>query len=270
MGNLSLVGNVHSDPFSPPDPFSPAMIPDEAMNSSSEMGKRRGQRARRSEILAVTRWLLASETQENFNVRRIAEESRLTVQTIYNNFGSRHELLASAINEHTMSLDCRAYSLSSSPVMFLNLGKLYYRCATETPAFLREIVTAAFSRRWPLMGLLQPFSTRHKATFFRHMAERGLLRGNVTPETLATQITRINTIGVYDWSQHDDARHMYRQITDGVALLLMGAVRREASSEIEAWLAAEKKELLGTSVEPYDEIFLASKSLSRTEGGSHS
>ncbi|WP_167854732.1 TetR/AcrR family transcriptional regulator [Mangrovimicrobium sediminis] len=223
-----------------PDPFLPMLSTpshEPECPASAEAGN---QRSRRASILAMTRKLLASSTQKGLTVREIAAACGTSVQTIHNNFGSRHALLACAINEHTTALDRNAFSATPGPAMFLNIGKLYHQCAVETPAFLHEMVTAAFSDKWQLMPLLQPHSTRHKATFIRHMSEQRLLRDYVDPERLASQITRINTISIFDWSQHGDTDELHSQIMDGVTLLLLGALRKEFVPSVEAWLAAER------------------------------
>src|SRR5207237_436911 len=100
---------------------------------------------RRADILAVTRRSIADYGHERFTVRSVSEECAITVQTIYNSFGSRQQLLVRALNEHTCLMENTAASLTSGGNLFLALANLYYRCALETPAFLREIVTAAFA-----------------------------------------------------------------------------------------------------------------------------
>lgn len=222
-----------------PDPFSPFVQPLVRDIPGPALLEGGSQRARRSNVLAMTRRMLASNTQRQLTVREIAAACGTSVQTIHNNFGSRHELLASAINEHTTVLDRRAYAITPGPAMFLSLGELYCQCAIETPEFLHEMVTAAFSGKWKLMSLLQPHSTRDKATFIRHMSEQHLLRDCVDPERLASQITRINTISIFDWSQHGDTGELRRQIIDGIMLLLLGALRKEHVEAVEAWLADE-------------------------------
>ncbi len=214
-----------------PDPYTPYLISGSASGIKLEDVNK--QRLRRAKVLACTRKLLAREGFKNLCVQRVAQESELTVQTIHNNFGARHELLATAINEHTLSMDRCAFDASPGAVTFLVLAEQYHRCAIETPEFLREMVLSAFSPKWPIMDLLQPYSTRNKANLFRSMQNDNLLRGFVDPEMLAFQVTRINTICVYDWADHQDSEQLLRQLVSGVGLLLLGALRPSSVAEVE-------------------------------------
>lgn len=219
-----------------PHPFEPSIVFSHSAVKVDANLPRQRQRSQRAKVLAETRRLLAEKSLNHFCVRRVADECALTVQTIHNNFGARHELLASAINEHTMLMDRSAHDHSTPATMFLSLGKLYYQCALETPDFLYEMVTAAFSSKWPIMELLQPYSTKNKANFLHAMAGKKLLRRFVDPEMLANQITRLNTICVYDWSHHKNSAELFKQLSSGIGLLLLGALHESAAPEIEQWL----------------------------------
>lgn len=229
-------GASHRGSLFLPNPFDPAFPSSSRGGCDGNRLIQRNQRYRRARILAETRRLLAEDTLKNFNVQRVSEQSDVTVQTIYNNFGSRHELLSSAVNEHTMLMDRSAQKSSASAITFLNLGKLYYQCAIATPSFLREMVTAAFSPKWPMMDALQAYSTKHKAGLLRSMENGELLKSFVDPGALAHQITRVNTICVYGWSYHGDSLELFKQLSSGIGLLLLGALRPPFTGEVEKWL----------------------------------
>jgi AcrR family transcriptional regulator len=218
------------DPAVFPNPFKPIMA---AGEDSMQRPSLKNQRTRRAAILAATRRLLA-EGPEQFTLRRVSEECEVTVQTIRNSFGRREECLASALNEHTTAIWQALGSVSSGPMVFLDLAQMYYHCARATPGFLRGMVTAAMSNNPPLAAL-QRHGVLIKIDYLRDMARHELLRPGVDTEALAAQITRLNTIMMFEWAIHGDAEELRNQMVTGNRLLLLGAVRSRSAGELEDW-----------------------------------
>jgi AcrR family transcriptional regulator len=180
--------------------------------------------ARRAHILAATRRSIADDGFERFTVRSVSQACAVTVQTIYNSFGNRQQLLVRALNEHTVLMDDTAAALSPGAGVFMELAELYYRCALETPAFLREIVTAAFATQERLAAM-QRYSIQSKISLLQNLPKDDFLSSLVDIGVLATQITRVNSFAVYDWSQHGNANELRKQIVQGNRLLLLGVLR---------------------------------------------
>jgi AcrR family transcriptional regulator len=213
-----------------PNPFKPIMA---AGDGAVHRASLKHQRTRRAAILAATRRLLA-EGPDQFTLKRVAEECEVTVQTIRNSFGRREECLASALNEHTTAIWQALGSVSSGPMVFLDLAQMYYHCACATPGFLRGMVTAAISNDAPLAAL-QRHGALIKIDYLQDMARRELLRPGVDTEALAAQITRLNTFMMYEWAINGDAEELRHQMITGNRLLLLGAVRSQSAGALEDW-----------------------------------
>jgi AcrR family transcriptional regulator len=222
------------DPAVVPNPYVP-LAPDAAAGPGGRSFAQ--QRRRRAEILATTRRLLA-EGQEAFTLRRVADENRVTVQTVRNSFGRREDLMVSAINEHTSAVWRALGGFSSGPALFLDLAQMYFQCARATPEFLRAMVTQAVANT-PSLSVLQQHGSAIKVAHLRRLAREGGLRPGVDAEALAAQITRLNTFQMYEWAAGGDALALRHELVVGNKLLLLGAVTPNAAARVEAWTPAE-------------------------------
>lgn len=207
-----------------PSPFAPILPSPTAAERLIRQPSVHRLLARRADILAATRRSIAEAGFERFTVRSVSQECAVTVQTIHNSFGSRQQLLVRALNEHSVLMDDTAAALSSGAGIFMALAELYYHCALETPAFLREIVTAAFATKERL-ATMQRHAIQSKISILQDLPGSDFLSAAVDISVLATQITRVNSFAVYDWSQHGDANELRRQIVQGNRLLLLGVLR---------------------------------------------
>jgi AcrR family transcriptional regulator len=219
------------DPRMVPDPYA-AMAPRETPALDARASFRR-QRERRAAILATTRRVLA-DGPEHFTLRRVADRSGVTVQTLRNAFGRREELLVSAINEHTSAVWSALGGFSRGPTLFLDLAEMYFHCAAATPDFLRAMVTAAVGSAQPL-ATLQRHGSSIKIGHLRRMAREGSIRPGVDLEALGAQITRLNTFMMYEWAAGGDAEELRRQMVAGNRLLLLGAVSPAGARQLEDW-----------------------------------
>jgi len=212
-----------------PDPFRPLSLGTRHDPPGTERLLRR-----RAEILAVTRRLIAEAGHDHVTLRQISDECEVTVQTIYNSFGPRLDLLMKALNEHTTAVESVACARSSGPLLFLNVAEMYYRCAIDTPDFLREMVSMLFSTNDSLVQM-QLHGTRHKTQLLRDMARGGIFRDGIQPQMLAAQLTRVNAYAVFEWSLHQDVEALRQEIMLGNKLLMLGALQPWAAAEVEAY-----------------------------------
>ena len=223
------------DPRIVPDPYA-AHMPGHAAAAETH-GAFQRQRERRADILATTRRVLA-HGQESFTLRRVADASGVTVQTLRNSFGRRDELMVSAINDHTSAVWAALEDCPQGPTLFLDLAEMYFHCAAATPDFLRAMVTAAVGSAQPL-AVLQRHGAAIKTAHLRRMAREGSIRLGVDIAALAAQITRLNTFMMYEWAAGSDTRELRRQMVTGNRLLLMGAVSAEGAEQLERWRMGE-------------------------------
>ncbi|WP_264442132.1 TetR/AcrR family transcriptional regulator [Novosphingobium sp. JCM 18896] len=223
---------VQFDPRIVPDPYAPL-----AAGPVDARGSFERQRARRAAILATTRRVLA-QGPESFTLRRVADESGVTVQTLRNAFGRREELMVTAINEHTSAVWSALGGFSQGATLFLDLAEMYFHCAAATPQFLRAMVTSAVGSAQPL-AVLQRHGSAIKLVHLRRLVREGSVRPGADIEALGAQITRLNTFMMYEWAAGGAAQELREQMVAGNRLLLMGAVSAAAAEQLEAWQMSE-------------------------------
>lgn len=223
---------VQFDPRIVPDPYAPL-----AAGPADARGSFERQRARRAAILATTRRVLA-QGPDSFTLRRVADESGVTVQTLRNAFGRREELMVTAINEHTSAVWSALGGFSQGATLFLDLAEMYFHCAAATPQFLRAMVTSAVGSAQPL-AVLQRHGSAIKLGHLRRLVREGSVRPGADIEALGAQITRLNTFMMYEWAAGGEARELREQMVAGNRLLLMGAVSAAAAQQLEAWQMSE-------------------------------
>jgi AcrR family transcriptional regulator len=251
---------MQSSTLQPPSPYVPATTyatpAKEPASSSFER-----QRKHRAEILALARCLLAEEGYEGFTIRRMAEYSSVTAQTLHNNFGTRIELIASALNEFTNVAYRFALSISSDPFLFLIKGATYYHACVTTPKYMRQSV-ACWAVGKPFRDLMQRYAASIRTPVLRKMYQRSMFRKNIDPNAFGAQVAFINSTAFYDWVLgYVDLDGLRQQIIAGNKLVLYGALTPVAARDIEAWISDIEHSLMvfpqsdgitnGISVEAY-------------------
>ena len=192
---------------------------------------------RRAQIYAEVRRQMAVDGYEFMVSRKVADACGITVQTLHNSFGDRTQLIVQALNDHTLAIDSYAKSMANHPLLFLVLADAYSSCAIETPEFLRQLVTSAFSEKKPLLSMLHGFGARNKRNLLIEIAARDMLRAGVDCEFLANKISLMNCVTTYEWAKATRAPSDLRvELISAIGLLLMGAVKATAASRIEEWL----------------------------------
>ena len=206
-----------------PDPFEPVVAdlpPAEVAHARSL----RQQRARRAMILATTRRMLAQTDHERLTLSSIAEQCGVAVQTIRNSFGRREDLIVSAVNEHTTWMWQEIARQLPGPLAFMEFARMLHSCAVRTPGFLRGALSVAFTRD-SSMQTLQAHAVFNKTQLLKGMIGEGCLRPRTDIGLLAAQITKLDTMLMYEWSRSDDAEEFGRQLVAGHGFLLRGAFR---------------------------------------------
>ena len=205
-----------ADPFFP-DPFAP-ILPD-TLGIAGSVSR---QRLRRAEILATTRRLIAEERFDQVTLRRVAEDCDVAVQTIRNSFGRRDELIIAAVNEHTTAIWQDLDRRLPARQALIEFSGVIHRCAVQAPGFLRGTLALAFSRNASMLAL-QSHAAAYKLRLLQRMAKEETLRPGVRLDMLADQLTRLDTILMYEWAQGGDNAALFAHIAASHELLLQGA-----------------------------------------------
>jgi AcrR family transcriptional regulator len=205
--------------------------------------------ARRAAILEAARRMIAEVGYEAVTVRDLAERCRVSVPTLYNQFGGKDQLLGAAIEEHFLGVLNDA-ELSKADGGFDRLLRVIDQIAEQLLAL------AAYHRR-----LLKAFASLDQtAALQQHIAEQLTIvldqeletmqahrqfEGWVETELIAEQLTSacISTALVWSSGLLPD-EHLKPAMRYGTGLVLASLVRGQASRLLKAQLKESQTELL--------------------------
>jgi AcrR family transcriptional regulator len=188
---------------------------------------------RRERILDAVRELVAERGWAELTVRDLAERCRVSVPTLYNQFGGKDGLLAAAVEGHFRRVLERV-AKESGPSGWRRLLALATRCAdnmTRQSAYHRSLIEAfAVARETgPVQASLVGELTRAFAAELRALREQGELADWVDPELLAGQLTAAGLSAALSWARGGLSDAGLRAAMPHAASLLLLGVTSGAS-----------------------------------------
>jgi len=194
---------------------------------------------RKERILEVARRLIADLGYEGITMRELADESLVSVPTLYNLFGGKNELLFAAVESHIdglLYLAGESASESEGLATILSLAEQMGRGTLGNAQYMRSLLS--FVTASPDSGGLQDFASGKLIDVLvealeqmqrkRQLASWADVR--VVGERLAGQLT-ITTV---DWAHHrisDQA--LPSALLYSTGLILLGLARGKAATEVE-------------------------------------
>jgi len=193
---------------------------------------------RKQRILAVAHRLIAERGYEGVTMRELADESLVSVPTLYNLFGGKGELLFAAVETYFRNLLdsaeqrateeglARVFALVQTLTVYLprhadyarSLMRFFFGTAEST--VMREFVA------WQL--------TNELVKALEQMRARRQLVAWVEPEALGERLASLMVMTAYEWASEyisdggfDDAMRF------GVASMLLGFARGKTATELQ-------------------------------------
>jgi len=206
------------------------------------------QLARRAHILETARQLIAERGYQAINVRDLAERCRVSVPTLYNQFGGKDALLAAAIEDH-FSKALATARLPDAQEGLPRLLEIVDGCA------LHILELDDYHRR-----LLEAFGSLDATTNLQlRMARRllGVMAVDLTVlqrqrrlapwvdvKLLAGQINSAIISSALIWSGgHWPGNHLLEGMRYGTGLVLLGALRGSAARSVEQRVIEAQQQL---------------------------
>jgi AcrR family transcriptional regulator len=205
--------------------------------------------ARRAAILAAARQMIAEMGYEAVTVRDLAERCRVSVPTLYNQFGGKDALLAAAVEEHFVGV-LNTADLAAARPGFERLERVVSQCAAQL------LTLAAYHRR-----LIEAFASLEQTTAVRQRIAEGLtavFAAELASMRAARQIeTWVDTALVAEhltacciseaviWSSGvlPDA-HLAPAMRYATALVLVGITRGQVATRLKSALVASQDDML--------------------------
>ncbi|MBW2698224.1 MAG: TetR/AcrR family transcriptional regulator [Deltaproteobacteria bacterium] len=219
--------------------------------SASAAGLReRNVEVRRQQILQAARVLLSRGGLGALSMRKLAEEASLSVNTLYNLWGTREEILKA------LTLDARDRMEAALPKDASPDDPLDY-CRSLVRHTVREMGRQSELFRPMILAWLEGEIAGHPSPVepmahsigilsqvIRRARTRGLLESTLSPEQVAWQIQHGAQFAQVQWAlgRIDDA-HFEARALYGLNLAFLGLVNEERRPEIQAKLKGLERKL---------------------------
>jgi AcrR family transcriptional regulator len=203
---------------------------------------------RRERMLAAVRELVAERGWRELTVRDLAHRCRVSIPTLYNQFGGKDGLLAAAVEGHFRQL-LEAVAREGGPGGWRRLLALASRCAenmTRQSAYHRSLIEAfAVARETgPVQGQLVADLTAAFGAELAAMREQGELAAWVDPALLAGQLTAACVSASVSWARGGLSDAGLRlAMTHAASLLVLGVSAGAARRGLERSARATQAEL---------------------------
>lgn len=194
--------------------------------------------ARRAAILATAREMIAESGYEAITVRDLAQRCRVSVPTLYNQFGGKDEVLAAAIQEHFVGMLGEASSQDGDPG-FSKLINVLDQCSDQflTLSAYHQRLLEAFASLDATASVQQRIAVefaRVIAAQLRHLQSKRQLADWADIHLLAGQVTNavIGTAIVWSTGLIPDAV-LGPAIRYAAGLVVLGAARGRTREDLE-------------------------------------
>jgi AcrR family transcriptional regulator len=212
--------------------------------------RERNVEARRQRILAAARVLLSRGGLRALSMRKLAEEASLSVNTLYNLWGTREEILQAVTTDanERMVASLPEFESTDDPIEFcrtLVRTNIRHTCGEHEvfrPMTLAWLEGEIAGQPSPVEPMAESIVTL--AQVIREANRRGDLEGPLRPVHVAWQIGHGAHFALIQWAlgRIDDA-HFEARALYGLESALLGFVREERRAEIQSKLKGLERKL---------------------------
>jgi AcrR family transcriptional regulator len=193
---------------------------------------------RRGRILQAARELIGEQGYQALTMRELAARCRVSVPTLYNQFGSKNELLATAVQTHFSGL-LRPAGTKPRRSGHEHLIDVIHLCSSEMarlPRYHRALVGAFMEIRDTdgTQAVLTADLATELARALDEMRTRGQLSEWVDSVVLSTQIMRACVASSVAWVVGElDDEGLQAAMLHTACCMTLGAAKGEARAELE-------------------------------------
>jgi AcrR family transcriptional regulator len=197
--------------------------------------------ARRKRILDLTRALIAERGYVQFSVGELGLRAGVAKQTIYNIFGSKERMIATAINEYFKEREESIPYTSRPATMERMIERVVIagRRSQLMPNYLAALMAIYHSVDTDpdIWNAIHSVSTYPQAAWIESLAERGQLQPWIDPVVLIDEVAAQRNLILLEWCRGKlgDEESIHRKLV-GALTLMAGATRGAARGKVEARL----------------------------------
>lgn len=194
------------------------------------------QRRRRSEVLATVRRMIA-EKGFDLDLRTIASECEVSVQTLYNQIGNRHELFRAAILDHIHRIAHHACTDPRYPNPIVAMADLNYRYTLQDPSYVWNVCRQSL----PVSGQFHLDVLGEAMKLYLHLLRQMRRSGDflegVELQPLAEAAASANMGVCFEWAAGAFPGKASRwRFASRVGLLLQGRLAPEGARALDHWI----------------------------------
>jgi AcrR family transcriptional regulator len=200
---------------------------------------------RRQRILDVARRLIAERGYDGVTMRELADESLVSVPTLYNLFGGKHELLFAAVEVYFRSLLVSAEKDAAEEGLarVLAVCQTLYRQVLKNAEYARSLMMFFFGSSES--SLVREFVarelTKELVDGMQQMQSKRQLVGWVEVEALGERMATLMSMTAFEWATgHLSDEVLEASMQFGAAAMLLGFARGKAAVELEEIVRAHQ------------------------------
>lgn len=197
--------------------------------------------ARRKRILDITRTLIAEKGYAQFSVGEVGQRAGVAKQTIYNIFGTRERIIATAINDYFEERES-AFRYASQPATMERMIERHVvasRASASMPHYLGAMMAIYFALDTDpeIWDALHKVATYPHRGWIESLAERGALQPWIDPATLIDDLAAHANQALLDWCRGQvDSETSIRRKVLGSLTFVAGAATDQVRAEVLAKL----------------------------------
>lgn len=227
------------------DPFSPLLR--NSMSLSNPAATRHRQRARRAQILATIRRILAEDGCEGVSMRRLADEAGCSVQTIYNLVGPRDQAISEAISEYSLFVGRTATPRPDDPGAVIEIANRWFSAIEAHPDFCREVNLIHFTKSREIYYKFRDRQLRGMQRLLRRQKQSGIIRAEVNTKALAEHLVFLSSSMILDWADRPTPlAQLHERLCSGYSSLLAEKLDPRIAGTVQSWRSTLGQRCWGT------------------------
>jgi AcrR family transcriptional regulator len=196
---------------------------------------------RRRRILHEARVMIAELGYENFSIRELAKRANVAQRTLYNAFGSRENIVISAIYQYSQEFADHATYIHNSHTLLgrmERLVKVHSRNLQIRPytTAVMAIYNSTFSDP-SIRQAIRKLSNDGSLPFADHLAACRMLAAGVTPQEYAETLTRLLYCTLSSWCVSEIADEaMLESMVETFLMVTFSSTRGAIKKDATKWL----------------------------------
>lgn len=201
---------------------------------------------RKQRILEVARRLVADRGYDGVTMRELAEESLVSVPTLYNLFGGKNELLMAAVRSYFIAMLRNSTEASDEEGLprLIALAEVLSKQTMARPAYARSLLSFLGGPADP--RALHDFVTRELNQVvlqaLEHMQSKRQLAAWVNIQVASERITAQMAIATFEWaSGHLSSEGLPASMLYSIGVMLLGLARGKTAETLEEIVRANQE-----------------------------